>query len=230
MADPTSFLSNGTSIPVQVSRPSGKGLGAVVIAYGSDGFLNTSNGPWKTMIEGYAKGLVDAGFVAVVPDYFVRTGTKPPIDITSPVGLETIATNRNKWQAALEDSIKFTKTLSDVDQSRIGLLGFSLGGHLSLRLRKIPKVLVEYFAPELSALGGVGTGGPSGLKVLIHHGDQDKIDNPGPIKKTLEDGGAKVTLVNHANAGHGFGGQYPGDAAADAKSKADTLAFLKSHL
>jgi dienelactone hydrolase len=228
MADPTSFTSSGGTIPVQIVRPAGAaGTGAIIIAYGSDGLLDTASGPWKTMIEGYARDLAAKGFVALIPDYFARTNTIPPIDILSPAGLETIGNNRDKWQATLADAVAFAKGLHGVDASRIALLGFSLGGHLCLRLRAIPKVLVEYFAPELD---GLGASGPLTLNVLIHHGERDQIDNPGPIETKLGASGAVVTRADYPNAGHGFGGANPGDLAAATTSKAATLAFIERHL
>ena len=76
-----SFTSDGKQISAEMYKPSAPNGGAVVIAYGSDGFVDNQNGPWATMIRGYAHDLADKGFTAVVPDYFQRTGTKPG-DIT----------------------------------------------------------------------------------------------------------------------------------------------------
>ena len=230
MADPMSFTTGGVLVPVQIFRPAatnGARAGAIIIAYGSDGLLDTASGPWKTMIEGYATDLAAKGFVALIPDYFARTGTKPPINIFSPAGVDAIRNDRDSWQATLADAVALAKGLIGVDRSRIGLLGFSLGGHLCLRLRAIPKVLVEYFAPELD---GIGVSGPLALKVLIHHGEKDDFDSPVPIEAELRANGAIVRRTDHKNAGHGFGGANPGDGAAAAASKVETLDFFEKNL
>lgn len=228
MSDPTSFTSGSATIPVKILRPSGSGTastGAIIIAYGSDGFHDTPNGPWKTMIEGYAKDLAANGFVTLIPDYFVSTNTTS-IDIES--AFQTIATNRSKWEITLADAVAFAKKdLSGVDRSRIGLLGFSLGGHLCLRLRALPKVLVEYFAPHLDDLGAAGV---PDLPVLIHHGEEDRIATPELIEQELKRNKASVTVKTYPDAGHGFSGKYTGDADAAAKSKSTTRAFFAAHL
>src|SRR6476660_9950932 len=41
------------------------GLG--VIAYGTDGFVDTERGPWKKMINGYAEDLAARGVFALIP-------------------------------------------------------------------------------------------------------------------------------------------------------------------
>ena len=70
--------------------------------------------------------------------------------------------------SGLNDAITHATTLPGIDPKRIGLLGFSLGGHLGLRVRSSLKMIVEFFAPVLD---GIGTGSPgSQLHVQIHHG------------------------------------------------------------
>ncbi|HWY49410.1 MAG TPA: dienelactone hydrolase family protein [Bryobacteraceae bacterium] len=231
MSDPTSFTSGGATIPVEIFRPSDTAsTGAIIIAYGSDGLIDTDHGLWKTMIEGYAKDLALNGFVTLIPDYFVKTDTHPPINILTQTGLGTIRSHKGEWQATLADAVTFAKGLHGVNGLRIGLLGFSLGGHLCLRLRTIPKVLVEYFAPELTLLGGLGTSGPLMLDALIHHGSLDEIDNPETIMAQLKASGASVTVINYPSASHGFSGSDPHNIDAAAKSKATTLAFFAEHL
>lgn len=135
------------------------------------------------------------------------------------------------YQATLADAVAFAKTLPGIDAARIGLLGFSLGGHLCLRNRALTKVLVEFFAPELPELGGVGTAGNPTLHAQIHHGDKDGVVplklNAEPIEQKLRTEGADVTLFPYLGAGHGFNGKHPGDASAQQKSKERTLAFFE---
>ncbi|MDQ3583549.1 MAG: dienelactone hydrolase family protein [Pseudomonadota bacterium] len=162
----TNFSSGGTTIPAELYNPAGTpNGGVVVIAYGSDGM----NDPWATMIRDYAIQLSQKGFVALIPDYFVSTGTK------SGLALDAIPIHRDTWQTAVADAVAHAKTLPSVNASRVGLLGFSLGGHLCLRLRATAKVLVEFFAPELAEFGGLGLTKSLTLHAQIHHGLADNL-------------------------------------------------------
>ena len=76
MARSVSYASGGKSITAELFEPApppATPTGVVVVAYGSDGLVDNENGPWKTMIEGYAQALAQDGFVALIPDFLVRT-------------------------------------------------------------------------------------------------------------------------------------------------------------
>ena len=207
-----------------------KNGGAIVIAYGSDGLTDRLNGPWKTMIEGYAKDLAKSGFVSLIPHYFEKTKTEPGIPAA-----HRIPIFRDEWETALADSVTYAKKLPDIDPSRIGLLGFSLGGHLCLRIRDRAKVLVEYFSPEFKLMGGIGANSNPALKVQIHHGEDDRLPATifpyaVSIKEKLESEAANVELFAYPGANHGFrGDDLPNKQARD-RSKTRTLSFFKSHL
>ena len=168
MSTTIKFSSHGSTISAEVfSRASGDTGGTVVIAYGSDGMTDDLNGPWASMIRGYGERLSSQGHTAIVPDYFARTGTEPGRS-----ALQLIPVHLDEWQATILDAIPFAATLPGVDPSRIGLLGFSLGGHLCLKNRDHGKVLVEFFAPELAGVGSIASG-PKNAQV--HHGLADQV-------------------------------------------------------
>ncbi|HEV7878408.1 MAG TPA: dienelactone hydrolase family protein [Bradyrhizobium sp.] len=227
MSSPESFMSGTQKITTKVFRPSGPANGGVVIiAYGSEGLTDDLHGTWKTMIEGYADDLTKKGFVVSVPDYFARTNTTPPV---SP---ELILPNRPAWQATLADAVIHAKKLADVDGSRIGLLGFSLGGHLCLRLRASAKVLVEFFAPRFD---GIGSSDSLTLHTQIHHGAADQLvlyELNG--KKIFDELRASypstTTEFVYKGANHGFIGTDPDNTKARDDSKARTIAFFEAQL
>jgi dienelactone hydrolase len=130
--------------------------------------------------------------------------------------------------------VAYAKTLSGVNGSRIGLLGFSLGGHLCLRLRETAKVLVEFFAPQLPELGGLGPSGRLTLDALIHHGDADQLVpfdvNAKTIYNDLRASGATTTLFPYLGAGHGFVGTDFANTDARSKSKERTMTMFETHL
>jgi len=145
--------------------------------------IDNPHGKWATMVREYASDLADKGFTAVIPDYFQRTGTAAGSIDYRRDGSQIVAQHRDSWAEALNDAVTYAKTLAGVDPKRVGLLGFSLGGHLCLRVRSTAKVVVEFFAPLLD---GIGAGGGSGLWAQIHHGTGDSLvpfaSNATPIK------------------------------------------------
>jgi dienelactone hydrolase len=210
----------------ELFKPAGTPNGGVItIAHGSDGLVDNARGNWMTMIREYAAELSQQGFTILLPDYFALTGTKPPET------LPDYAANRDTWQNALAKVIADASTIKGIEASRIGLLGFSLGGHLVLRLRSTAKVLVSYFAPELD---GLEPRNARPLQALLHHGKKDSLVHLDPnaihIEATLKAEGASVELVRYKNAEHGFAGTDPDNVNAARESKAATLTFFASNL
>ena len=221
------FLSHGKSLSVELYSAVGSpSRGLVVIAYGSDGLTNDLSGPWATMIRDYAGSLAAKGFTAVVPHYLEATDTAP-----GPGVFEMIPHCRDRWQAALSDAIDHAMALSKTDRKRVGLLGFSLGGHLCLRLRARANVLVEFFAPVLDGIGPPGTL----AHAQIHHGKADAVPGTGfpnaeAITETLKREGTATELFAYPGAGHGFAGSDPANKSARDLSKERTLSFFQVHL
>lgn len=211
------FVSNGIDIPFEFYAPvpATTTPGFVAIAYGTDGMSE----PWGTQIRAYASALTHRGFAVMIPDYFASTRTSP-----GPAAFEVIGGYRDIWQKALADSITYAKANLAIDPGRVGLLGFSLGGHLSMRQRSYAKVLVEYFAPELDGFGDV-TGTTSHSQ--IHHGMSDLIvpfsPNADDAKRLLTNEGAVVKVFSYAGAGHGFIGSDSSNTEARNNSSQRTL-------
>ena len=225
------FVSGGVHIATDLYPPAGPAnKAAIVLAYGSDGLIDNKNGPWATTIAKHAEALALKGFHALVPDYFLRTNTRPNTIDYQRDGLQVVLANKGAWQNTLADAVQYAKTLSGIDTSRIGLVGYSLGGYLSLRLRAQAKAIVAFFPPLLD---GIGPGKTAGLPVQIHYGDQDPLKfatNAGPIQRELEDGGAVVKVHEYPGANHGFSGSDPANTDASAKSKARMIELFEASL
>ncbi len=220
------FNSRGKTIQFELFNPSGTPNGGViVITYGTDGML----APWGSIIRAYAESLSQKGFIAIIPDYFASTSTMPRSD-----ALNKISIDRNTWQATLADAITHAKTLPNVQASRVGLLGFSLGGHLCLRLRETAKVLVEFFAPEFPGLDSLGSTTKLTLQAQIHHGLADQIvpfyPNADNIKNLLQNEGATVDRFSYTGAVHGFIGNDTDNINASKTSMNRTLSFFEKYL
>lgn len=212
----------------ELYRPAGAAkTGLVVLAYGTDGYVDNVRGQWKTMMRGYAEGLAARGFFALIPNYFARTNSKhdgPAID--------DIATKRPDWATALVESVTHARTLAGVDPSRIGMLGFSLGGYLCLLTRAAakPKAVVSYFAPIFDGLGAPG----NVPFAQLHHGKKDKpptdVTNATAIAAILAPEGTNVKVFEYEDATHGFASPTAADTKAAADSKAETIKFFETRL
>ena len=231
---PPTYDSHGESIPWEAFEPKTSNGGAIVLAFGSDGMSPR----WGKMIRDHAQALAAEGFLALIPDYFRKGTDVPHGDSATVFGL--IPSRYNDWQIALEDAVAAAMG-SGINSKRVGFLGYSLGGFLCLRARRLAPVLVEFFAPyEFPTIGsgtpvlsGLGKGANSTLKAQIHHGAVDELvpfKHALSIESDLKAEGATVTLVKHVGAGHGFDGNSPGDPKALAAASKATIEFFKDNL
>jgi dienelactone hydrolase len=188
------------------------------------------------MIRDYASELAKRGFVAVVPSYLQRTWTSQP---TREEVFATMGSHRDEWQETIGDAITHAQTkLPGIDASRVGLLGFSLGGHLCLRLWSTPKVLVAFFAPTLPQLGRLGPRGPLTTHIQIQHGKADSVVSIKDGEAILQELKNNRPVPEHwfyDDAGHGFisskfGGTDLGNSNAREQSRKNALTFFQSHL
>jgi dienelactone hydrolase len=223
-----SIDSHGTAIQTELFRPAASNGAAIIIVHGSDGMTE----PWAAGIREYATDLAAKGFTGIIPNYFEKTRTPPGLNIFSQPPAECIA-NLHSWEEAVSDTVAHAKTLPGMSVPRIGLLGFSLGGHICLRLRGLAHALVELFAPELRDFGGLGPVGAASPHIQIHHGLADLLvpfSNAQAIFDALKDEGADPELYSYEGASHGFAGADPNNATARRSSKDRTLAFFEKHL
>ena len=219
METTTINVAPGKSISGELCKPAGiPNGGVVVIAYGSDGMRE----PWASMIREYARELAGRNYSALIPDYLKSTGTAPGPDVFA-----QIQVNLPQWQSAVDSAI------THVAAPRVALLGFSLGGHLCLRLRHRTTAVVEFFAPEFLELGGLGAAVRASPRVQIHHGKSDTLvpyTNATSIDRFLKSHGTVPELFSYAGAGHGFAGTDPKNTSARRLAKERTLAFIVKYL
>ena len=158
-----SYPSAGMPITAELFSPAGAGRGAaVVIAHGSDGVTDNLSGPWATMMRDYGTELAKGGFHALLPHYFEKTETPP-----GPAAMQTMLVHMHAWQQALADGLAHAATLPEIAAGRVALVGFSLGGHLSLRLRGMVPVVVEFFAPYITGIGSAASPASKGEDSLV---------------------------------------------------------------
>ena len=178
MATLETFPSGTKSISVEVSTPTTPGKHpAVLVVYGTEGLRNDQG--FGTLIRNFAASLADEGFVALIPDYFQSTGTAPGVDTVWPA----LDSSQDTWVETLADAARFADARTDVEAGKLGIVGFSLGGNLALRLAKLPAAspkalaVVDFFGP-ISQANGIGADVDKLPFVQIHHGDNDHVVPP----------------------------------------------------
>ncbi|MBI3477636.1 MAG: dienelactone hydrolase family protein [Acidobacteria bacterium] len=129
------FESGGKPIRLDAYLPDTTGPHPTVLAlYGSGGGVAGMNEP--------ATMLAERGFAVFVLHYFDRTGTTEATD------KQTIFRNFPAWGKTVWDAISHIEKHQQVDASRIGVLGFSLGAYLALSVASVDsrvKAVVEFF-------------------------------------------------------------------------------------
>ena len=230
------FRSGGTGVPVSVSPPAKAGTHpAVIVAYGTRGL----NNPFGTAILNFARDLANAGYVALIPHYLERTGTPAAKDERGDFAvMDAFEGYRDAWIETLGDCLSYASNRADVVSSRIGVVGFSMGGHLMLRLAKADhkadvNAVVTFFAPITQPqppFNGIGDGVAKLPPIQIHHGEKDSIVDPRQsheftkvLKSAGKVEGRDYELYSYPGQGHGFDGPDVG------VSTRRTISFLNLH-
>ena len=114
-----SYNSQGKNIGVVVYEPQRAGtFPALLVIHGS-------SGPVSSFVGNYARQLANLGYVVCFVHYFDATGT-------GYASYSAIRTYFQSWLMTIADAISFAERHPKIDSQRIGLLGVSLGGYLSL--------------------------------------------------------------------------------------------------
>jgi dienelactone hydrolase len=214
-------------VPIDLFLPNGAGRQpACLILHGTSGLVRRH----RAAVVSFAEALAESGIVAAIPDYFASTGTSAGLSAARAMNATLPA-----WRAACRAALLFTQQHSRVDAGRVGLLGFSLGGHLALSLGMAPpadtsvKCVVDFFGPTIEPfLAGNRSALPP---VLIHHGTADRIVTilnserlVAQLQGAGKTSGREYEYVTYPGQGHGFAG-----AALD-RSRSTTIDFLSATL
>jgi dienelactone hydrolase len=230
------FKSHGHDVPLELFAGSGAGRRpAVVVAYGTRGM----NFPFGDLIRGFATKLAASGCTTLIPSYFDATGTPSSTNVDGDaVVMGAVQLHRDQWVATLSDCLAYAAARSDVRADRLGLLGFSLGGHLTLRAAKrqdsnAVRAAVSFFAPINQApFGGIGGDVDKLPPLQIHHGEKDGPPVSPAESRALERllvvagkvKGRDYEIFFYEGQGHGFTGQ------AALTSEKRTVDFFRTKL
>lgn len=212
------FPSHGKRVAVEQFAPKEPGrYPAVVLLHGAGG-----PGPPDTdsPLREQARRLARQGFVAIIPHYFDRTGTKFNNAVRNGRYYAT-------WIETVSDAVTYAGRLPKVNRRRIGLLGHSLGASVAISAgmtdRRVSAV-VEY----AGSLVGVPDDDLSTMPpTLILHGDADRtvpVREANKLADLFTERQGRFEIKIYPGAGHGF----RGDDEKDAWNR--TLDFLEKHL
>lgn len=180
--------------------------------------IHGSSGRVSSFVDGYAQQLANFGYVLFFVHYFDATGT-------SWASLSSIHAHFVTWMTTIADGIRFAERHPKIDFQRIGLLGVSLGGFLSLSLASKDSRV----AAVVSLMGGMP---PEAIaearrmpRTLLLHGEADPVVPVGEayrVEALLKQLGTKYELKIYPGQGHSFRGV----AQVDALTR--TLRFFTS--
>jgi len=140
----------------------------VLLLHGSFGMLPQYRGD----ILSFAEALAEKGIAAAIPHYLDSTGTAAGVAVFG-----EIDSKLPKWRAACADALIALAADPRFDPTRIGLLGFSLGGFLALSLAMDPpapaaiRAVADFFGPT-DRLDPHWSHLPP---ALIFHGEKDPL-------------------------------------------------------
>lgn len=176
--------------------------------------------PWLTS---FADGLVMEGFRVLVPDHYDGWATTDPGEAAA-------------MMAALDTEVALDRLdalLASAAPARVALIGFSLGGRLSIMSASHggADALVAYYGSASASEHGVIP-----CPVLLQLAEIDDWApgrDPAELMRRLRDHGTSVTEFTYAGGHHGFANEQ-NTAAYDrniaALAFARTVAFLNLHL
>jgi carboxymethylenebutenolidase len=194
---------------------------AVILLHGSIGV--------KPANLSLAKNLSKHGYVSVVLDYYAKVGGLPP-GSKAYKQFEKL----DGWSRNVKNCVKYLQSLPEVENNRIGLVGFSRGGGLAMALSgQISSVkAVVAFYPSTLFVDRYSSIAP----VLLLHGSNDKLIPLYQVENLyygLLASGKTAELKVYEGAGHGFERfskkrGYSPLAAKDARNR--TIKFLDKYL
>ncbi|MDP9291044.1 MAG: dienelactone hydrolase family protein, partial [Verrucomicrobiota bacterium] len=115
------FESGGKPVNLEIfARADDAKHPAVIVLHGAGGIWLDGR-----VVREFASRLAGHGYTALVVHYFERTGTSFAND-------EKIFAHFQEWRTTISDAVTFATQQPEVDGSKVGLFGYSLGAFLSL--------------------------------------------------------------------------------------------------
>lgn len=196
---------------------------AVILLYGSAG--------WRAGYLEIADRLAEAGFAALVLDYYAGTGG-------APVGSQEKLRKWEAWRHVVQEAGAFLQGLPSVAGDRLALVGYSRGAFLAVSVAaSMPAVraVVDFY--------GGGGGGTRSIEqevkglppLLILHGEDDSVVPvrfAQELRSAVDAAGGTVEMHLFPGEGHAFNAPWAGTYSPQAadRSLALAIAFLRARI
>jgi carboxymethylenebutenolidase len=215
------FPSHGKHVAVERFAPRAPGRHPLVVLLHGAGGIGP-DGPGSPLHQ-EARLLAQRGYVVMIPHYFDRTAGPKRSSPTQNARYYKV------WIQTVSDLVTYAGRLPQVDSSRVGLLGHSLGGSLvhSCAMADSRVSAVVSYAGSLVLVYGLPPEPLPMPPTLLFHGDADTVVPVREARKLealFNEWQTPVELKIYPGAGHGFHGA----DAADAWNRATQ--FLDRHL
>lgn len=223
-----------SGVPLTVSRPDGPVRGGVIVVQEAWGV--------NAHIGSLTAKLAAQGYLAVAPHLYHRVGD-PVVDDFNAARPLMAGLNGADLTADLGDALAF---LADegVDDDRIGIVGFCMGGTVALWAAATLPVAaaVTFYGSGITKPRWSGV--PAGLELagrlrapwIGFFGDKDRsipVEDVEALRSALGSAGVAATIVRYPDAGHAFATdpaspKHVPEAARDAWSR--TFGWFDAHL
>ena len=230
MGETVEFSSNGNSASGYLARPSsGSGPGVLVIQ------------EWWGLvpqIKAVCDRLAEEGFTALAPDLY--HGDIAEHTEMDKAGQLMSSLPPDRAARDMQGAIDFLLGHDAVTGDKVGVVGFCMGGMLTLVIAAVAGDKVAAAAPYYGAPLDPATApdwSNLSAKVRGHFAENDDFFGPEPVKaleRQLKDMGKDVSFEVHAGTGHAFANEEDAlgtyNEAEAAKAWSDTLALFRSTL
>jgi carboxymethylenebutenolidase len=228
----------GQEMPAFLALPDGAGPRPAVLVFQEIFGVNAH-------IRDVTTRLAREGWVAIAPDYHHRAwepGTQRGYSAeTMQQGMQLIPKlTAAGLTADIEATIGYLRTRKEADTSKLGAIGFCIGGHVAYFAAATQPIAAtaSFYGGGIASFGPPGgpktverTGGIKG-RILCLFGNQDPMipqDQVETIKRALDQHKVRHEVVTYDDASHAFfcdvpeRGSYRPKAAADAWERAKRL-------
>ena len=226
--EPLAYTDGATVLTGYVVRPAGTPR-AVIAVYPT--IMNPT-----PAIEKKARGLAEAGYLAVVGDFYGELVADLP-QAFAKAGV--LRSDVDSYRMRLLSLLSAIDTLPDTAALPRGAIGFCMGGQAVLELARMnqPLRVVASFHGLLNTDRPAPAGGPVGPRILVCHGDADTLVPRSQVNAFWEEmdaAGADWHFHSYARVGHGFTNPAPQpdntasayDVSADRQSWAAMLSLF----
>jgi len=218
---------SGATFDIEIAPAPADGMKypVVVLIHGNLGLVD----PFGRQLRDFTQYIAKLGYLAALPTYY-------------PAGQSRLRdTDIDAHVLALSAAIKHLRGRPDAAPDRLGLVGFSLGGGIAMSyITASPAGTVKVFADFYGYVASLLSAGVAKFPpTIIFHNEHDPVVRVDENSERLADALAAANIVHEpvrpylwyqGNWERGLGHAFEPGSQDDAKSRADTEAWLTTYM